>query len=62
MRIKVEGKTITAPVELLNEISLAYTRASERFYDEGAPALAEKFCDIGLEIYEELKKRGVYNV
>lgn len=55
-----EGK-ITANKVTLNLISLAFSKAADKFKDEGRDGMAESFDEVADEIYNALKNAGYYD-
>ena len=56
----INGK-ITANKETLNSISLAFSKAADKFKDEGSDGLASAFDRTLEEIYTALKETGYYD-
>lgn len=58
--ITTPNGNITASKYLLNSISIAFSKCSEKFKEDGAPALACDAENIADAIYDELKKTNFY--
>lgn len=56
----VRGK-ITANKDTLNSISIAFSKAAEKFKDEGYDGMAEDFDRVADEIYNALNNTGFYD-
>ena len=55
----INGK-IRANKDTLNSISIAFFKAANKYKDEGADALAERYDRVSEEIYNALNNTGYY--
>ena len=58
--IMVQGEKITAPVHLLNSISLWATEAANRYNSVGARALSAEAKESSDQIHDQLEEMGLY--
>lgn len=62
MTIKIEGVTVSAPMSVLNVLSMGYQSVADQYYEDGNLKLFTKNSEIAHCIYEELDKAGYYDV
>ena len=58
--IMLQGEEITAPMHLLNSISLWAAEAANRYNSVGAAALGKEAKESSYQIYNQLKEMGFY--
>lgn len=61
MRIEIEGHgTLTGNMDVMNYLSIVFSKAEEMFRLDGATALSEQAGRIADDIYNELKRKNYY--
>lgn len=57
----INGK-ITASMNTLNSIAIAFLDAAQHYKDEGAYSIAKRYDRVSEEIYSALKNNGYYKI
>ena len=61
MTVKTLYGTVTAPVNILNVLSLGYSNMADSYEEAGLHLSANEYRTISHEIYSVLEKAGYYN-